>query len=141
MRFWILVVLVSDNGLQFMDSNFEAYLKDLEIKHKRSFVAHSQGNGQVKVTNRTILRELEKRLEGSKKTWPDELPKVFWSYRITPRTGTGETPFKLAYGSEARLSVETGSPSYRVIHFDEVSNIEGLKMNLKLLDELRVWAV
>ncbi|XP_074377148.1 uncharacterized protein LOC141718668 [Apium graveolens] len=97
----------------------------------------SGGNGHVKVTNRTILRGLEKILEESKKTWPDELPKVLWSYRTTPRTGTGETSFKLAYGTEAQLPVEIGSPSHRVFNFDEVSNIEGLKTNLELLDEVR----
>ncbi|XP_074352928.1 uncharacterized protein LOC141692087 [Apium graveolens] len=95
------------------------------------------GNGQVEVTNRTILGGLEKRLKDSKKTWPDELPKVLWSYKTTPRAGTGETPFKLSYGTEARLPVETGSPSHRVTNFDEISNIEGLKTNLLLLDEVR----
>ncbi|XP_074323935.1 uncharacterized protein LOC141660851 [Apium graveolens] len=111
---------------------FEAYLKELGIKHKKTSVAHPQGNRQVEVTNRTVLRGLEKRLEESKKNWPDELLKVLWSYRTTSRTGTRETPFKLAYGTEARLPVETRSPSHRVINFDEVSNIEGLKTNLEL---------
>ncbi|XP_074352581.1 uncharacterized protein LOC141691723 [Apium graveolens] len=58
-----------------------------------------------------------------------------------PRTGTNETPFKLAYGTEARIPIETGSPSHRVINFDEISNIEGLKTNLELLDEVRDNAV
>ncbi|XP_074323085.1 uncharacterized protein LOC141660028 [Apium graveolens] len=100
-------------------------------------MAHPQGNGQVEVTNRTILRGLEKRLEESKKTWQDELPKVLWSYRTTPRAGTNENPFKLAYGTEARIPVEIGSPSHRVVNFDEISNIEVLKTNLELLDEVR----
>ncbi|XP_074336446.1 uncharacterized protein LOC141673591 [Apium graveolens] len=107
----------------------------------KAFIAHPQGNGQVEVTNRTILRDLEKRLEESKKNWPDELPKVLWSYRTTSRTGTGETPFKLAYGSKARLPVEIRSPSHRVVNFDEVLNIEGLKTNLELMDEVRDRAV
>ncbi|XP_074351707.1 uncharacterized protein LOC141690847 [Apium graveolens] len=141
MRFGIPIVLVSDNGPQFVGSDFEAYLKELGIKHKRASVAHPQGNGQVEVTNRTILRGLEKRLEESKKTWPDELPKVLWSYRITPRTGTNETPFKLAYDTEAHIPIKTGSPSHRVMNFDEISNIEGLKTNLELLDEVRDKAV
>ncbi|XP_074361185.1 uncharacterized protein LOC141701427 [Apium graveolens] len=85
----------------------------------------------------TLLRGLEKWLEESKKTWPDELPKVLWSYKTSSRTGTGETPFKLAYSLEARLPVETGSPSHKAINFDEVSNIEGLKTNLELMDEVR----
>ncbi|XP_074373771.1 uncharacterized protein LOC141714132 [Apium graveolens] len=61
MRFVIPVVLVSDNGPQFVGSDFEVYLKELGIKHKRAYVAHPQGNGQVEVTNRTILWGLEKR--------------------------------------------------------------------------------
>ncbi|XP_074374611.1 uncharacterized protein LOC141715022 [Apium graveolens] len=55
--------------------------------------------------------------------------------------GTNETPFKLAYGTEARIPIKTGSPSHRVINFDEISNIEGLKTNLELLDEVRDKAV
>ncbi|XP_074323623.1 uncharacterized protein LOC141660530 [Apium graveolens] len=141
MRFGIPMVLISDNGLQFIGSDFEAYLKELGIKHKKASLAHPQGNEQVEVTNRTILRGLEKRLEESKNNWQDELPKVLWSYWTTSRTGTGETLFKLAYGTEARLPVETGSPFHRVINFDEVSNIEGLKTNLELLDEVRDRAV
>ncbi|XP_074355823.1 uncharacterized protein LOC141695480 [Apium graveolens] len=141
MRFRILMVLISDNGPQFVGSDFEAYLKELRIKHKKASVAHPKGNRQVEITNRTILCGLEKRLEESKKSWPDELPKVLWSYRTTSRARTGETPFKLAYGTEARLPMETGSPSHRVVNFDEISNIEGLKTNLKLLDEVRDRAV
>ncbi|XP_074360521.1 uncharacterized protein LOC141700724 [Apium graveolens] len=141
MRFGIPVVLISDNEPRFVGSDFEEYLKELGIKHKRSFVALPQGNGKVEVTNRTILRGLEKRLEESKKTWPQELPKVLWAYKTTPRTRTGETPFKLAYGSGARLRVETGLVSHRVINFDEVSNIEGLRTNLELLDEVRDRAI
>ncbi|XP_074352792.1 uncharacterized protein LOC141691944 [Apium graveolens] len=141
MRFGIPMVLISDNGPQFVGSDFEAYLKEIGIKHKKASVAHPQGNGQVEVTNRTILQGLEKRLEECKKSWPDELPKVLWSYRTTSRTGTGETPFKLAYGTEAWLTIETGSPSHRVVNFDEVSNIEGLKTNLELLDEVSDRAV
>ncbi|XP_074343127.1 uncharacterized protein LOC141680953 [Apium graveolens] len=141
MRFGIPVVLVSDNKPQFVGSDFEAYLKELGIKHKRSSMAHPQGNGQVEVTNRTILRDLEKRLEHFKKTWPYELPKVLWSYRTTPRIRIEETPFKLAFGFEVRLPVETGSPSHRVTNLEEISNIEGLKTNLELLDEVRDQAV
>ncbi|XP_074378276.1 uncharacterized protein LOC141719798 [Apium graveolens] len=55
--------------------------------------------------------------------------------------GTGKTPFKLDYGSEAWLPMETGSPSHKVIHFDKVSNIEGPKTNMELLDEVRDRAV
>ncbi|XP_074337090.1 uncharacterized protein LOC141674268 [Apium graveolens] len=48
MRFGIPVVLVSDNGPLFVGSDFEAYLKELGIKHKRASVAHPQGMDRSK---------------------------------------------------------------------------------------------
>lgn len=49
----------------------------------------------------------------------------------------GKTPFKLAYGTEVRLPGKVRSPSHRLIHFEEVFNVEGLKINLELLDKVR----
>lgn len=137
MRFRLPLVLVSDNGPQFIGSDFESFLKERGIKHKKSSVAYPQGNGQVEVTNRILLRGIEKRLEESKKKWPEELPRVLWAYRTSPRTSTGETPFKLAFGTEAVLPIEVGSPSYRVIHFEKTSNEDGIRTNLELIDEVR----
>ncbi|XP_074326965.1 uncharacterized protein LOC141664904 [Apium graveolens] len=55
--------------------------------------------------------------------------------------GTGETPFKLAYGTEARIPIVTRSPSHRVTNFDKILNIEGLKTNLEFLYEVRDRAI
>lgn len=140
-RFGIPVTLVSDNGTQFVGRKFTKYLSDLGIKHKKASVCHPQTNGQVEVTNRIIVRGLEKRLQGLKKKWPEELSSVLWSYRTTAKTSTQETPFKLSYGTEALLPVEIGSPSYRLTYFDEEANNDGLRTNLVLLDEARDTAV
>ncbi|XP_074374866.1 uncharacterized protein LOC141716103 [Apium graveolens] len=58
----------------------------------------------------------------------------------SPRTSTGETPFKLAYGTEAMLLIQVGSPSHRAINFEEEAN-EELKTNMELIDEVRDQAV
>ncbi|XP_063949889.1 uncharacterized protein LOC135152732 [Daucus carota subsp. sativus] len=108
-RFGVPITLVSDNGTQFVGKKFTKYLSDLGIKHRKASVCHPQSNGQVEVTNRIIVRGLEKRLQGLKKKWPEELSSVLWSYRTTARTSTQETPFKLSYGTEALLPVEVGS--------------------------------
>ncbi|XP_074324210.1 uncharacterized protein LOC141661124 [Apium graveolens] len=121
--------------------HFEAYLRELGIKHKRASVAHPQGNGQVEVTNRIILRGLEKRLEESKKLGQMSSGKSCGPTGPPLGRELMRPPFKLAYGTEARIPIETGSPSHRVINFDEISKIEGLKTNLELLDEVRDWAV
>ena len=39
---------------------------------------------------------------------------MIWAYQTTPRSSTGETPFRLTYGMDAVIPVEIGSSSYRV---------------------------
>ncbi|XP_075652118.1 uncharacterized protein LOC142622516 [Castanea sativa] len=56
------------------------------------------------------------------------------------RTSTGETPFRLAYGTEALISTEVGLASYRVESYDESKNDEALRLQLDLVDEVRAAA-
>lgn len=42
-----------------------------------------QANGQVKVTNRTLLNRIKCRLEDAKGKWPEELLYILWAYRTT----------------------------------------------------------
>ncbi|XP_074323556.1 uncharacterized protein LOC141690856 [Apium graveolens] len=141
MRFGIPRVLLSDNGPEFIGSEFESYHQERGIKYKKSSVAYPQGNGQVEVTNRILLRVIEKRLKEIKSKWLEELPSVLWYYRTSPRTRTRETPFKLAYGTEAMLLIEVVSPSHRAINFDEVANEEGLRTNMEIIDEVQDQAI
>ena len=92
-RYGIPKVLVSDNGKQFDNSAFKDFCSKLGIKNHYSSLAHPQANGQVEVTNRSLLKIIKTRLEGVKGIWSDELPSVLWAYKTTARTPTGETPF------------------------------------------------
>ena len=56
------------------------------------------------------------------------------------RTPTGETPFQLTYGSEAFIPAEVGLTSYRVHNHDENKNDEAMRLQLDLVDEIRVVA-
>ena len=53
---------------------------------------------------------------------------------------TGETPFSLAYESEAVISAEVGLTSYRVENYDESRNNEAMRLQLDLVDEVRAIA-
>ncbi|XP_074371171.1 uncharacterized protein LOC141712220 [Apium graveolens] len=134
-------VLVSDNGPQFVGSEFETYLQERGIKHKKSSVVYPQGNMQVEVKIQILLRGIEKRHRESKSKWPEELPNILWAYRTSPRTSPEETPFKLAYKTEAMLPIEVGSPYHRAINFDEIANEKGLITNIELIDEVREQAI
>ena len=87
-----------------------------------------------------MLKIIKTRLEGAKGIWPDELPSVLWAYRTTARTPTGETPFRLAYGTEAVIPAEVGLTSHQVESYDEDKNKEAIRLQLDLVDEVRAAA-
>ena len=60
------------------------------------------------------MQGLKKRLDEKKENWVEELNNIIWAYRTTPRTSTGETPFRLTYGMDVVIPVEIGLSSYRV---------------------------
>jgi hypothetical protein len=80
---------------------------------------------------------IKTQLEGAKGLWPEKLLNVLWAYRTTTRTLTGETMFRLTFGTEAVILVEIGLTSFRTNKYDEESNNNQLWLNLDLLDEAR----
>jgi len=53
---------------------------------------------------------------------------VYYGHKITTRTPIGETPFRLAYGSEAVIPTKVGLISYRVDNHDERRNNEAMHL-------------
>ena len=133
-------MLVSDNGKQFDNSAFRDFCSEVGIKNHYSSPAHPQANGQVEVTNQTLLKIIKTRLEGTKGIWPDELPSVLWAYRTTTRTLTGETPFRLAYRVDAVIPAKVGLTSYRVENYTDDKNEEAIRLQLDLVDEAQATA-
>ena len=62
-RFGIPRVLISGNRKQFNNSAFRDFCSELGIKNHNSSLAHSQANGQVEVTNRSLLKIIKTQLE------------------------------------------------------------------------------
>ena len=130
-RFSLPHTLISDNGRQFYGSRLTEFCQDLGIIQNFTSVAHPQANGEAEVANRIILQGLKIRLDQAKGWWVDELYNVLWAYRTTHRTPTGETPFNLAYGVEAIVPLEVEYPSVRVENYDESTNSDQLRCNLR----------
>ena len=139
-RYGIPRVLVSDNGKQFDNSAFKNFCSELGILNHYSSPAHPQANGQVEVMNRTLLKIIKTRLKGAKGIWPDELPSILWAYRMTARTPTGDTPFRLTYGADAVIPAEIGLTSYRIQSYTEGKNEEAMRLQLDLADEAQAVA-
>ena len=63
--------------------------------------------------NQTLLKIIKAKLDDMKGAWLEELPNVLWAYRTTTRIPTGETPFRLTYGTKAVILVKVGVASIR----------------------------
>ena len=85
-RYGIPRMLVSDNKKQFDNNAFRDFCSELGIKNHYSSPAHPQANGQVEVTNQSLLKIIKTRLEGAKGIWLEELPSVLSTYWTTIRT-------------------------------------------------------
>ena len=80
---------------------------------------------------------MKTKLEDLKGNWVEYLPEVLWAYRTTQKSATRETPFSLAFGTEAVAPVEVGIKSPRIELALVEHNDEALRLNLELLDEKR----
>lgn len=60
-----------------------------------------------------------------------------WAFRITPHIPTRETPFALAFGTEAIVPMELQIPIHWVQFNDEDTNSKKLRSNLDALEEIK----
>jgi hypothetical protein len=69
--------------------------------------------------------------------WIDELLCTLWANRTSSSQATGETPFFLVYGAEAIIPQEIIMVSPRVQTYDEVTQDQLQREDVKLVDEQR----
>ena len=140
-RFGVPCVIILDNGKQFDNPKFWKFCQDLGVKNHYSSPRHPQANGQTEVTNKNLLKIIKIRLEGESGEWPEELQNFLWAYRTTTRVPTGETPFKLTFGTEVVIPVEVGLTSFWVKTYEDQKNQQELNSSLDLIDEVREEAM
>ncbi len=91
--------LVTDNGPQFVSSEFTDYLRRRSIHHYTTPVYTPQENGLVEVWNRTLKQGIQ---AFSRTTaWAEGLETLVRSYRMTP-TSDGPPPAELFFGRKVR---------------------------------------
>ncbi|XP_034684129.1 uncharacterized protein LOC117913290 [Vitis riparia] len=76
----------------------------------------------------------------TKGKWVEELPDVLWAYRTTPGRPTGNTPFALAYGTDAIIPTEVGMPTARTAIQGQRNEDDELAKHLDWADEARETA-
>ena len=134
-------LLTSDNGGEFES----AMLKEMcQIKGaaKRTSVAYRpQSQGPVERFNRTLIKDLKKRLIQYGHSWVTHLPYVEWSYNNTPRYNSKMTPYFLMFGREAPLTTFVKDEAAAGSAVKEASGktyIEGVKKRTRdVIEEAR----
>ena len=89
--------ILTDNGPQFMSAEFNDYLADRGIVHKRSSIYHPETNGAVERFNKTLKDSIQLARANNLK-WKETLQERINAYRMSPHSTTGKTPFKLFRG-------------------------------------------
>ena len=113
-RFGVLHRIINDNGTPFVNSDVRKMLEFYQVKHHRSSPYYPQGNGQVEVTNKTLIKIISKMSQEYIGGWAMHLPDAFWAYKNSPKSATGFSPFSLVYGTEVMSLVEVMTPFLRV---------------------------
>ncbi|GKB51281.1 reverse transcriptase domain-containing protein [Tanacetum coccineum] len=136
-RFGVLAIIIKNNETQLINDLFKSWAEGIGIKHVSTLVYHPQANGALERANRSIIQGIKTRLHQKGGTWVEELPNVLWAHRTMPKTSNGETPFSLAYGTEAVIPAEIGIPTRRLIQESDEQNEEAIRLNLNMLEERR----
>lgn len=75
-RFRIPKVLITGNGLQFSENPFRICYIERGLEQHFTLVAYPQANGQTKMSNRTLVNRIKKRIGKANDIWVEELPGV-----------------------------------------------------------------
>nr|GEZ26560.1 reverse transcriptase domain-containing protein [Tanacetum cinerariifolium] len=82
------------------------------VTHRLATAYHLQTSGQVEVSNRGLIRILERTVGENRASWSDNLDDALWAFRTAFKTPSGCTPYKLVYGKACHLPIELEHKAY-----------------------------
>ena len=97
--------LVSDNGPQFVSTEFENFLNHRGIRHHRTANYNPQENGKVEVFNRTLKFGVQAFMSAGT-SWIDGLNELLAQFRSTPSQASASSPAELFLGRQPRADFE-----------------------------------
>ncbi|XP_022792295.1 uncharacterized protein LOC111331444 [Stylophora pistillata] len=97
-------IITSDNGPQFRSEEFEHFLVDNGILHRKVTPQWAQANDEEERQNRSLLKSMRiAQAEGKNRR--KELVHYLATYRTTPHTVTGVSPAELLFGRKIRAKM------------------------------------
>lgn len=103
--------LVSDNGPQFIFSEFSEFLRERDIHHFRSAVYHPRANGEVERFNR-VLKDCLQTASIQGEPWKSFIQTFLMNYRSTPHATTGLIKHRALHPQSCSM-VDTCEQNYK----------------------------
>ena len=99
--------LLSDHGANLLSELMRDLCALTGMKKVNTTAGHPQTDGLVENFNKTLRAMLAKHSKAMGSNWDIHLQQLLFAYRTKPHMSTGESPFYLLYGRDARLPTES----------------------------------
>ena len=95
--------IIHDRAAEFLSEVLQETTQLMGLEQLSTSGGYPQTDGLVERFNRTLKQMLSKLVGRKGRDWDELLGSVLLAYRTTPHSVTGEAPFYLVYGRDARL--------------------------------------
>ena len=130
-RFGIFPELVTDQGVQFVSSQFEDFCKSTGIRHDKTSPYHPQTDGMVERFNRSFLNMIRNYVDENQKDWSTHIPLIMFAYRTNVHDTLGFSPAEVLQGRKLPLPIDIMRPP--TLNFeDDFSSIDELFDKMKM---------
>jgi hypothetical protein len=114
------------------------------IKLIRSSPYYAQANGQVEVSNQSLIKLIKRKIDEHNRCWHEVLSEALWVHRISCHGAIKTLPYHLVYGQEVILPWEIMASSRRVEFQNDLTAEECAALmndNIEDLTKLRLWSL
>ena len=99
--------LISDRGPNLLSTLMQEVCEATGMQKLNTTAYHPQADGLVENFNRTLRAMFAKYAAKIGMNWDEHLHHLLFAYQTKPHESTGESPFFLLYGHDARIPCES----------------------------------
>jgi len=121
--------ILTDRGKSFNTEMIRIIYTEFNTKHITTTPYHPQTNGLTERFNRTLSTMLSMYVNRHHRNWDEYLPYVVFAYNTVAQDSTGQSPYYLLFGMQARMltdvdrSVNTSTLSEKFEHLHEAREL------------------